>query len=374
MGCDAGREIKVDDKKWRVRTLCKLSCRKCRGDEVERTSTVFQLDQLFPTGCGREIVDGESRIRFYHGQPTTSAEAGESYLSYENSPFTPACKRFSSSTCDANSELVQASRIAVDSEEGDAPNLVYAGPECASAGSNANRNLGGDVVVVPTAPPFAGDYRPVSSCTRGEFACWNNRDYVSDGCISKRYLCDGDNDCGDDSDEHGCPGDGIPRDDCKRSEFACFDGGHSEGSYAERRWGDGCISKENVCNGINDCGDNSDESGCPSLRTPDCRGREFACANGFAIVSSGCIKRNWVCDGANDCGDNSDEAGCPESSTDSYRNDDDDKEVNCIGRCDNRDDDDLTDQEWKTKRNKKIGIGFGVTIAIICCLAFAAEK
>lgn len=121
-------------------------------------------------------------------------------MKQENSPFTPACKRFSSSTCDANSELVQASRIAVDSEEGDAPNLVYAGPECASAGSNANRNLGGDVVVVPTAPPFAGDYRPVSSCTRGEFACWNNRDYVSDGCISKRYLCDGDNDCGDDSD------------------------------------------------------------------------------------------------------------------------------------------------------------------------------
>ena len=48
--------------------------------------------------------------------------------------------------------------------------------------------------------------------------------------------------------------------------------------------------------------------------------------------------------------------------------DDDDAVVKCVGRCANRDDDDLTDKQWKKKRNKKIGMGFGITFGVCVCL------
>ena len=41
--------------------------------------------------------------------------------------------------------------------------------------------------------------------------------------------------------------------------------------------------------------------------------------------------------------------------------------VNCIGRCEDRDDDDLTDQEWKTRRNKHMAIGLGIVGGLCCC-------
>lgn len=61
-----------------------------------------------------------------------------------------------------------------------------------------------------------------------------------------------------------------------------------------------------VCDYTNDCGDNSDEHGCPF---PTCNPTtEFTCANGR------CISAAFVCDGINDCRDNgtTDEVNCRE--------------------------------------------------------------
>jgi Low-density lipoprotein receptor domain class A len=106
----------------------------------------------------------------------------------------------------------------------------------------------------------------------------------SDGkCIPKSYLCDGESDCLDKSDEE--------RQDCEvecnPSDFLCLN--------------KKCIAKNYYCDGDNDCGDNSDEpNGCSSV-TSVCESNEFACAN------EQCIALDLVCDGKKDCYDGSDE-------------------------------------------------------------------
>ena len=136
---------------YRVRSYCKFSCKQCKGDILQSVPSAF--DQSFPTGCGIEAVqigstpttllDAEVVVRYYHGYTTQSIALGESYLSYAGAPFTPACKKFSSSTCETGSHLQVATReISWESgkseEAGDLPNLVYTPPAC--LGTEAQEN------------------------------------------------------------------------------------------------------------------------------------------------------------------------------------------------------------------------------------------
>uniref|UniRef100_A0A8C8S4U5 Basement membrane-specific heparan sulfate proteoglycan core protein n=1 Tax=Pelusios castaneus TaxID=367368 RepID=A0A8C8S4U5_9SAUR len=129
---------------------------------------------------------------------------------------------------------------------------------------------------LPTRRP--GEPRP---CRRDEAVCANKQ------CIPRDYLCDGQQDCLDGSDELSCTP--IP---CEPNEFKCRNG------Y--------CALKLWHCDGDNDCGDGSDEVDCPTKGPGDtCRPDQFTC-----VSSHTCIPASYQCDEEADCPDRSDEVGC----------------------------------------------------------------
>lgn len=129
------------------------------------------------------------------------------------------------------------------------------------------------------------------ACPSGEFMCANRK------CLAIVHVCDGDDDCGDGSDELKCT-----------SPLTCGPN-HLRCNTSE------CVPLIWSCDGDPDCSDSSDEGpercggdGVPYLpnRRTNCTAGEFRCANGE------CVRLTWKCDGDPDCKDKSDESDCRE--------------------------------------------------------------
>eukprot|EP00116_Pleurobrachia_bachei_P007744 sb/3468006/ len=119
-------------------------------------------------------------------------------------------------------------------------------------------------------------------CNRNEYSCKEGK------CISKRFLCDGWQDCQDGADERECVN------PCQTNEFRCPNT-------------DICLHESVKCNGDFDCPDGGDELQCDY---PLCKADEFQCDNGW------CLHKSWMCDGNQDCLGGEDEeqcAKCPSS-------------------------------------------------------------
>ncbi|XP_064366280.1 prolow-density lipoprotein receptor-related protein 1-like [Dromaius novaehollandiae] len=214
---------------------------------------------------------------------------------------------------------------------------------------------------LPPSPVHPSTPVPHLSCPRTHVLCRDGTE-----CVAQEYLCDGEKDCVDGSDEDGCaqlcdipgafhcssgaacvrPGercDGVPQCPDASDEAGCWtptqdcalrcDGasrcipeswlcdGHAD--CLDRTDEQGCVPRECSpnefpclsgqcvaaalrCDGDRDCRDGSDEEGCAVPRPLLCRTGELACPR-----SGECVPEAWRCDGTPDCRDGTDEQGCP---------------------------------------------------------------
>ncbi|KAM6982618.1 LOW QUALITY PROTEIN: basement membrane-specific heparan sulfate proteoglycan core protein [Tautogolabrus adspersus] len=162
-------------------------------------------------------------------------------------------------------------------------------PDCRDMSDEINCETRGPAPPVLTTPPTITTTKkpprppsPPGPCRVDQATCQSGE------CIPRDYICDGERDCSDGSDEFRC---GTPS-PCEPNEFKC-----KNGRCALKLW---------RCDGDNDCEDNSDETDCPTKGPSDrCAPEQFEC-----LSDRTCIPASYQCDDEPDCPDRSDEYGC----------------------------------------------------------------
>ncbi|XP_023271367.1 basement membrane-specific heparan sulfate proteoglycan core protein-like, partial [Seriola lalandi dorsalis] len=166
-------------------------------------------------------------------------------------------------------------------------------PDCRDMSDETNCDVRPPIPPVFTTPPTTTTTTtttkkiprpagPPGPCRADQATCQSGE------CIPRDYICDGERDCSDGSDEFRC---GTPS-PCEPNEFKC-----KNGRCALKLW---------RCDGDNDCEDNSDETDCPTKGPGDrCAPEQFEC-----LSDRTCIPASYQCDDEPDCPDRSDEYGC----------------------------------------------------------------
>ncbi|XP_055345561.1 prolow-density lipoprotein receptor-related protein 1-like [Paramacrobiotus metropolitanus] len=160
---------------------------------------------------------------------------------------------------------------------------------CLLKPTNSSQRPVGKVCACPESFALQRDMKTcAANCSQAQFVCLQTFK-----CIPKWWVCDGQDDCGDGSDEQVNGFNCGDRFGCTPGEFQCVDG-------------KGCLHPTAICDGIKQCADGSDEDGsvvdCPSYR---CLSSQFKCAQ-----SNHCIPMSMRCDGRPDCRLGEDEANC----------------------------------------------------------------
>lgn len=137
-------------------------------------------------------------------------------------------------------------------------------------------------------------YKIQSFNLSGQFQCKQSKQ-----CIEELYLCDGDHDCSDGSDEAYIgrgPCNAVASNNCEH-----ISGGMANAIF--RCDGSRCLRRSVVCDGTPNCNDGSDEAqNCTAI---ECESDQFQC-----VSTKQCIPKSWVCDHNHDCADLSDELNC----------------------------------------------------------------
>ncbi|CAF1445644.1 unnamed protein product [Adineta steineri] len=145
-------------------------------------------------------------------------------------------------------------------------------------------------------------------CQPNEISCSNR--IQGRKCVEKYWMCDGDRDCDDGSDEEQRYCDLLPQHRYyKTSEFQCVGANDTYGNPV-------CVRRSLQCDGYNDCSDHSDEVGCVKPTIISISHRQIRINTRDTLIIQ-CTARgtptpyiNWRLNWGHICGDGSDNGRC----------------------------------------------------------------